>query len=167
LVVLRHGVDGKQWRVECQCDCGKRTNAQTYNLLKGRHHSCGCLQREQQSKRRTQHGASWGGDNHLGTPEYRAWRHMRERCLNSKNASYPDYGGRGITISPAWDRFEQFLADVGQRPSPNHSLDRIENDGPYAPGNCRWATPSEQAANKRRRRWYRRPAVEQQSPDHA
>jgi hypothetical protein len=74
---------------------------------------------------------------------------MLTRCRNPRNARYKDYGGRGITVCEAWRSFEAFLADMGRRPSPAHSLDRRENDGNYEPGNCRWATPEEQANNRR------------------
>lgn len=82
------------------------------------------------------------------TPEYMIWVAMRQRCLNPRMPAWHRYGGRGITICPAWGRFGQFLADMGPRPSSAHSLDRIDNDGHYEPGNCRWATWSEQNANK-------------------
>lgn len=87
----------------------------------------------------------------IRSPENTAWQNMRARCLRPSHPRYPDYGGRGITVDPRWDDFAAFLADVGRRPGPDYSLDRIDNDGPYAPGNVRWATRSEQQRNQRRR----------------
>lgn len=85
------------------------------------------------------------------TKEYRAWAHIKGRCLNPSDKSYPAYGGRGITISPVWaESFEAFLEDVGRAPSSDHSLDRIDNDGPYAHGNVRWADRHTQIRNTRR-----------------
>ena len=87
------------------------------------------------------------------TPEYTCWNNLKQRCLNPQHAAYPNYGGRGITVCDAWrGSFRQFLADMGPRPSPAHSLDRIDNDRGYEPGNCRWTTIDVQRRNQRRRR---------------
>jgi hypothetical protein len=117
----------------CRCDCGVEKEFLTHNL--GRHAtSCGCYIREVTIARNTTHGQAH-------TVEYRAWCAMRRRCT--------DYGGRGIRVAPEWDAsFERFIADVGPRPSPLHSLDRIDNNGNYEPGNVRWATRQQQSANR-------------------
>jgi hypothetical protein len=84
--------------------------------------------------------------------EYRTWTHMLGRCMNQRDQSWADYGGRGVYVAMRWRKFENFFSDVGPKPSPSHSLDRVDNDGPYAWWNCRWATPLEQANNKRNNR---------------
>lgn len=84
------------------------------------------------------------------TPEYSAWMNMKSRCLNPKVASFPFYGGRGIKICDRWlNSFEAFLSDVGMRPGPDYSIDRIDSDGNYEPRNVRWATARDQALNRR------------------
>lgn len=131
---------------ECVCECGTRRDVKGENLSGGRTRSCGCLQREIMAQRRT-HGASSGGKT---TVEYNTWIHIRDRCQNPNCKAYPYYGGRGIKVCERWDAsFEAFLSDMGERPSAKHSIERIEVDGDYEPGNCRWATKLEQARNKR------------------
>jgi hypothetical protein len=130
--------------VLCRCDCGTVKEVNCANLASGKTHSCGCLRPQLCALKVTTHGQS-----HL-IPEYRIWAHMKGRCLNPNDRSFARYGGRGITVCERWLSFENFLADMGQRPSPEHSLERKENNDGYHPDNCIWATPLEQANNKRR-----------------
>ena len=98
----------------------------------------------------SRHGHARGGRQ---TTEYSAWLGMKKRCTKPNNSRYGSYGGRGITVCKRWmDSFQAFLADMGLKPSPDLSIDRIDNDGNYEPGNCRWATKEEQSSNKRRGR---------------
>jgi len=133
----------------CRCSCGTEKVVGGSSLRRGNSTSCGCFQREDVSRRTRTHGHKAGGKY---TPEYIAWANIIARCENPKHKAYPNYGGRGITICGRWrESFESFLADVGPRPSDDNSLDRIDNDGHYEPGNVRWATISEQAKNRRER----------------
>jgi hypothetical protein len=136
-----------QWR--CQCDCGNIVNLSGHVLRNGNTRSCGCLHIEHASRighANRQHGCAGAGV----TPEYYAWTSMRSRCANPRNASYAAYGGRGISVCREWNRsFESFLDHVGPRPSPKHSLDRINVNGNYEPGNVRWATAKQQTKNRR------------------
>jgi hypothetical protein len=120
------------------------------NLTWGLTQSCGCLAREQTKKRMLRHGESPAGGWNLESPEYRIWVAMRQRCRDPRHGSFKYYGGRGIAVCERWKSYENFLADMGRKPSPAHSLDRIDNDGNYEPTNCRWATRTEQNKNKRR-----------------
>lgn len=129
---------------ECLCICGNSTKVSLWDLKNGTTKSCGCYN----SIYHTKHGYRKGGAQ---PTEYKIWANMKDRCNNPNCGSYVDYGGRGIKVCQRWDdSFENFLADVGFRPSKNHSLDRYpDNNGDYEPGNVRWATVPQQQRNRR------------------
>lgn len=122
-----------------RCDCGVVRLAPSGQVMRGGMTSCGCKRLE---GRKPDHGLSF-------TPTYRSWSNALDRCRNKKNSKYKYYGGRGIKMCRRWWKFANFLADMGVRPLGKISLDRIDNDGNYEPGNCRWATKKEQARNCR------------------
>jgi hypothetical protein len=129
----------------CRCDCGTVKSVSHGSLRSGRSASCGCARNKATAERSYRHGSAVRTQV---TEEYKRWLSMRQRCENPANPAYARYGGRGITVCERWDDFAAFLADMGPRPSPQHSIERTNNDLGYEPSNCKWATKLEQANNK-------------------
>lgn len=131
----------------CLCDCGNTFVANGCDIRTGNTGSCGCLQRKRTSDACKKHGMSYGNS------EYKIWIGIKSRCYTKTNLAYKNYGGRGIRVCGRWvDSFENFLADMGPRPSSRHSIDRIDNDGDYCPENCQWTTTGVQCNNTRKNR---------------
>lgn len=154
LTVLARSLPNKRgqaiWR--CRCSCGTEKDIRASSLKGGIASSCGCIYRETRPLIRLKHGDK--PKVHPVAPEYTAWLNMITRCENPKHNRWQHYGGRGITICERWrNSYEAFLADVGRKPTPGHSLDRYpDNDGNYEPSNVRWATDIQQANNKQPRK---------------
>ena len=141
----RRRVGGPEGAWVTQCDCGVYKAVRPYLLTSGKQQSCGCLAREQAAVRTRTHGRT-------GTFEFNVWMAMRKRCNYEKHPKYHLYGGRGIKVCAAWGKFPQFLADMGECPFPNGSIERLDNDRGYEPSNCVWLPKGEQSKNRRPRR---------------
>lgn len=144
-LVAFHEKRGRRKFAHFQCSCGNKYIGEFSSVACGRTKSCGCLSRETSSAQ----GRANAVHGMTKTPEYNVWGKMIARCTNHRDRSYPNYGGRGITVCDRWRVFQNFFDDMGRRPSNKHSIERIDVDGNYEPANCVWATTHEQCRNKR------------------
>lgn len=133
--------NGKYTRWLCRCDCGKEKSIISVALRQGTTVSCGCYGRKNSSQRNSTHGMS-------KSPEYYIWDSMKQRCCNAKSKGFKAYGGKGISLCDEWLSFDNFFADMGNRPDDKSQIDRIDNNKGYSKENCRWVSMTENCRNK-------------------
>lgn len=139
------GYAGKgKWK--CRCDCGNETVLHSYPIQHGIVKSCGCLPHKRRPRLNRRNNKNFVARQH---PEYSLWCQMRARCQRQSHEAYHNYGGRGIRVCDRWQDFSAFLEDMGPRPGKGYTVDRIDNNKNYEPGNCRWATRAQQSRNSR------------------
>ena len=141
---MREALYARHW--VCECSCGSVKSVLQSSLRSGKSTSCGCYQKEAVSAANYRHGSH-------EFKEYKVWSGMKQRCYNTNEKCYKNYGGRGIVVCDRWlSSFRNFLLDMGSRPNDTYSIERLDNDGDYSRSNCKWGTSVEQARNKRTNR---------------